>query len=57
MRFQKGKRKKRYCKPDYTERSIQAAQAAWTDKKLGYEVPVTVYEKEKETNNVSGFYL
>lgn len=48
MRFQKGKRKKRYRKPDYTERSIRAAQAAWIDKKLGYEVPVSVYEKEGE---------
>lgn len=49
MRFQKGKRKRRYHKPDYTERSIRAAQAAWIEKKLGYEVPVTVYnERMKE---------
>lgn len=45
MRFQKGKRKKRYHKPDYTERSIRAAQAAWIDKKLGYEILVSVYNE------------
>lgn len=48
MRFQRGKRKKSYRKPDYTERSIRAAQAAWIDKKLGYEIPLTVYQKEGE---------
>ena len=48
MRFQRGKRKKSYRKPDYTERSIRAAQAAWIDKKLGYEIPMTVYQKEEE---------